>query len=44
MSEVKIPTYDRMMNPLILALKDLGGSGTIDELDDKVIDILENYP
>ena len=40
MSEVKIPTYDRMMNPLILALKDLGGSGTIDELDDKVIDIL----
>jgi restriction system protein len=40
MSEVKIPTYDRLMNPLIQVLKDLGGSGTIDELEDKVFDIL----
>jgi restriction system protein len=40
MSEVKIPTFDRMMNPLIQALISLGGSGTIEELDNKVIDIL----
>ncbi|MFN2279231.1 MAG: restriction endonuclease [Candidatus Promineifilaceae bacterium] len=40
MSEVSIPTYDRMMNPLIQALNSLGGSGTIEELDDKVADIL----
>jgi restriction system protein len=41
MSEVSIPTYDRMMNPLIQALISLGGSGTIEELDDKVADILK---
>ncbi|MFN2125036.1 MAG: restriction endonuclease [Candidatus Promineifilaceae bacterium] len=41
MSEVSIPTYDRMMNPLIQALNSLGGSGTIEELDDKVADILK---
>ncbi|MDX1417362.1 MAG: restriction endonuclease [Candidatus Promineifilaceae bacterium] len=40
MSVVKIPTFDRMMNPLIQALRSLGGSGTIEELDDKVADIL----
>jgi restriction system protein len=30
-----------MMNPLIQALKSLGGSGTIEEIDDKVADILD---
>jgi len=40
MSEISIPTYDRMMIPLIQALNSLGGSGTIEELDDKVADIL----
>jgi restriction system protein len=35
-----VPTYDEMMNPLIQALKSLGGSGTIEEIDDKVVDIL----
>ncbi len=36
----KAPTFDQMMNPLIQALKELGGSGTIEELDDKVAEIL----
>ena len=31
-----IPTFDQMMNPLIHAVKQLGGSGTIEEIDDKV--------
>ena len=41
MSDIEVPTFDRMMNPLIQALKSLGGSGTIEELDDKVADILD---
>ncbi len=36
----KVPTYDRMMNPLIQALKELGDSGTIEEIDDKVAEIM----
>lgn len=36
----QIPTFDQMMNPLLQALKKLGGSGTIEELDDKVAEIL----
>lgn len=36
----EIPTYDRMMNPLIQALNELGGSGTIEEIDDKVAEIM----
>jgi restriction system protein len=36
----KVPTFDQMMNPLLQALKELGGSGTIEELDDKVAEIL----
>jgi restriction system protein len=39
MSEVNIPTFDRLMNPLIKALKELGGSGTIDEIDSRVAEI-----
>ena len=38
---VKMPTYDQLMNPLIKALKELGGSGTIDEMYEKVIEILD---
>ncbi|XDD54091.1 restriction endonuclease [Leptospira sp. WS4.C2] len=38
---MKIPTYDEMMNPLISALKELGGSGTIDEINEKVFGIME---
>ena len=35
-----IPTYDNMMCELLQALKKLGGSGTISEIDDKTIEIL----
>jgi len=38
-SEVSIPTFDSLMNPLINALKELGGSGTIEEIDGKVADL-----
>lgn len=40
MLKVKIPTYDRLMNPVIQALKILGGSGTIDEIDDKATGVI----
>lgn len=33
----KVPTFDRLMNPLITALRDLGGSGSIDEIYERVI-------
>ncbi len=41
MNNEKVPTYDSMMNPLIEALSILGGSGTIEEIDDKVIEIMK---
>jgi restriction system protein len=34
----KLPTYDSMMNPLIKAIKALGGSATIEELNAKVVE------
>jgi restriction system protein len=34
----KLPTFDRLMNPLLRALKALGGSGSIEEIYDKVIE------
>jgi restriction system protein len=39
MAKVKIPTYDTLMNPVVQALKSLGGSGTIEEISNKVIEI-----
>lgn len=39
MKKRNVPTYDRLMNPLIQALKDLGGSGTIEEIATKVAEI-----
>lgn len=39
MAKVTIPTYDALMNPLILAIKNLGGSGTIEEINNKVAEI-----
>ena len=33
--------YDDFMNPVIFALKQLGGSGTREEIDSRVGDILE---
>lgn len=35
-----IPTFDAMMNPLLQALRELGGSGTIGEIADKVAQII----
>ena len=35
----KLPTYDSLMNPLIQALRQLGGSGSIDEIYEKVVEI-----
>lgn len=35
-----IPSYDAFMNPLLQALKALGGSGTIEEINTKVIELL----
>lgn len=39
MNKIDIPPYDFFMNPLIQALKELGGSGTIEEIDNKVAEI-----
>jgi restriction system protein len=39
----KIPTFDQLMNPLLQALQALGGSGSIEEIYDKVVD-LEKFP
>lgn len=35
----KIPTFDQLMNPLIEALRSLGGSGAIDEINEKVFEL-----
>ncbi|GAP09286.1 restriction endonuclease [Bellilinea caldifistulae] len=40
MSKNNIPTYDEMMNPLLRAMKKLGGSGTVEEINSKVAEIL----
>ena len=39
MTDVNVPTYDALMNPVLKALKDLGGSGTIQEIDAKASEI-----
>lgn len=39
MTEVQVPTFDTFMNPVIQALKSLGGSGTIEEINDKASEI-----
>jgi restriction system protein len=39
MPKPDIPTFDAFMNPLLQALKELGGSGTIEEIDNKVIEL-----
>ena len=38
---IKVPTFDQLMNPLITALRDLGGSGSIDEIYERVIQNLK---
>ena len=37
----EIPAYDDMMNPVLVALKRLGGSGTIDEIESAVAEIMQ---
>src|ERR1700690_3789641 len=39
----KVPSYDELLNPLLRSLKALGGSGSIEEIDDKVVE-LEQLP
>jgi restriction system protein len=39
MAKVTVPTYDSLMNPLIQALKALGGSGTVEEINNKVAEL-----
>lgn len=36
-----VPTFDEMFNPLLQALRDLGGSGSVSEIDEKVAEILQ---
>jgi restriction system protein len=36
----KVPTYDQLMNPTLLALKSLGESGTIEEIYNKVTELV----
>ncbi len=37
----QIPTYDELMNPTIHVLKELGGSGTIEEIYNRLTEILK---
>ena len=39
MARVDVPTFDALMNPVIQALKNLGGSGTIEEINNEVSEI-----
>lgn len=41
MKDIEIPTFDRFMNPVLQALKDLGGSGTIEEINARASEIAE---
>jgi restriction system protein len=38
---MSVPTYDNLYNPLIKALKELGGSGSVSEIEGKVAEILK---
>lgn len=39
MSNIDIPTFDQLMNPLIAAMHELGGSGTVEEINSKTTKI-----
>ena len=39
MANVTLPTFEMLMNPIIQALNTLGGSGTIEEINNKAIEI-----
>jgi restriction system protein len=40
---VKLPTFDDLINPLLRALHSLGGSGSVEEIYDKVVE-MEHLP
>lgn len=40
---MQLPTFDSLMNPLLRAIRDLGGSGSVNEIYDKVVE-LEKIP
>lgn len=44
MDKYKGPTYNEMMPELFQAIKELGGSGTINEIDQRTIEILQLSP
>lgn len=37
--KTKLPTYDQLMNPLLRALNSLGGSGSVEEIYNKVVEL-----
>ena len=37
----KLPTFDSLVNPLISALWHLGGSGSVDEIYEKVVELVD---
>jgi restriction system protein len=39
-SDNKVPTYDELMNPLLRALRELGGSGSVEEIYAKTVELL----
>ena len=41
MSQNEFPTYDRLMNPLLQAMRELGGSGSTDEIYQRVAENLK---
>jgi len=41
MNDQDLPTYETLMNPTIVALKELGGSTTIEEMYNKVVEIID---
>ena len=39
MAHMNVPSFDRFMNPVMRALKQLGGSGTIEEINSTAAEI-----
>ena len=36
-----VPTYDKMFNPLLKAMRALGGSGSVPEINEEVANVLQ---
>ena len=41
MNKENIPSFDKMLKPILISLKELGGSATVDDIDKKVINIMQ---